>query len=176
MTEEVTLQPTSGSEWRKPREEGFDITLPSGNVARLRPVALHALLEAGKIPTPLVNLAAEVIWTSESSQMNRLVKDTNGEITAAELQNIQKNVPEWLPLAHIVCEASFVSPRIVDKPEGDDEISLADLEINDITWVWRLANKGAALLRGFRDRQARDVADVHDLHGAGDSAEQDGED
>ena len=52
-------QITSGVKWRQPREEGIIVPLPSGNVARLRPVALDVMISSGKLPDMLTPVAAK---------------------------------------------------------------------------------------------------------------------
>lgn len=164
-------QPTSGADWRKPREEGYLLTLPSGYVARLRPPALHDMMAQGEIPAPLVNMAAEVIWEGDLEAIGELL--TEAEKNEQKRAKIHKTVPDFIKLARIVCRAAFVSPRIVDEPKADDEISIKDLDEGDIFYVWRTATKGASTLAFFRDQQVANVEAVHDLHGEGDGAEPD---
>lgn len=148
------LKPTSAAEWRKPREEGYVVTLPSGHVARLRPVALDVLIVSGKLPDLLTPLAAKSLWV-----------ETDGE----KIGNEAEQAKGYAELVNIVVPAAMVEPRIVDEPEGDDEISLEDIDFADKVAVFQLATQPAEVLRRFRDKQERDVAAVS--NGKDDGAE-----
>lgn len=139
-------KPTSGREWRKAREEGYVITLPSsGYAVRLRPVPLHSLIAQGKIPDTLSPLAAEALWG----------EDSDGKQDVKELLSSTVELYDW------VCRAAFVEPKIVDNPQADDEISIEDVDFNDKSAVFQAALLPGAALRNFRDEQERIMGAVH---------------
>lgn len=139
-------RPTSGREWRKPREEGYVITLPSsGYSVRLRPVPLPTLVVQGKIPDTISPLAAEALWGADEDDK----RDAKELLTAT------------MELYDFVCRAAFVEPKIVDEPQGDDEISIDDVDFYDKQAVFNAALAPGAALRNFRDQQGRNVGAVH---------------
>ena len=151
-------KPTSGKVWRRPREEGYVITLPSGNSARLRPVALDTLLASGEIPDLLMPLVTAMLFEDKPEDEEQvevkpdLVGDTVGLIA-------------------LVVRASFLEPRVVDEPQADDEIALADISAEDKGAVFSLANQPARVLAGLSERQAQGLDTVSDGEGNGDAAE-----
>lgn len=150
MTSENEYNPTPAAEWRKPREEGYTVTLLSGNRATLRPVALDVLIASGELPDVLTPIAAQSLWQDRETQ------------DIAEAGDVAK---QYADLVNAVVPAAFLYPQVVEDPQGEDEISLDDIDFQDKVQVFNLATAGAMFLRKFREKQSRDV-----------EAEQDGED
>lgn len=141
------LKPTSGQQWRKAREVGETIRLPSGNIATLRPVPLDQLMLSGKIPDLLTPIAARSLWAeTDTSNIADQVETAKG---FAELINL------IVPLA-------VLRPRIVDNPQSDDEISLEDIDFSDKIAIFQLATGGSQTLSLFRKGQEADVEPVSD--------------
>lgn len=143
----IPLTPTPGSAWRKPREQGEIVTLPSGNVARLRPVAVDALLAAGRIPDLLSGIAAKALWT---------------ETGTASIAEQAEQAKGFADLINLIVPLAMLEPRVVDAPEGDGEISLDDVEFSDKIAIFQLATGGSTLLRTFRRDQEKRLAVVPD--------------
>lgn len=57
---EPSMTPTPASQW-KGKAEGSDVLLPSGNVARVRPLSPQAFLTNGLLPDPLTAIVTEAI-------------------------------------------------------------------------------------------------------------------
>ncbi len=136
-------QITSGVKWRQPREEGIIVPLPSGNVARLRPVALDVMISSGKLPDMLTPIAVKTLWT---------------EMGGEEISNAVEMATQMADLFHIVCKASFIEPKIVDDPQEEDEIAIDDISFTDKGFVFNLAIQPAEVLRKFRDEQIGSLA------------------
>ena len=163
---EEQLHPTSAADWRRPREEGYLVTLPSGNVARLRPVALDVLMMSGSIPDILTPLAAKLLWSE--TELNEVLQDGEKQKTYAELVN--RIVP-----------AAMLEPRVVSLDDEEigqesggrvlasDEVLLEDIDFNDKLSIFQLAILPAESVRRFCERQAADVEAVSD--GEGDQPE-----
>ena len=151
-TKKVTL----GKAWRKAREEGEAVALPSGNVARIRPVALDVLLTSGNLPDLLSPIAAKTLWT---------------EVDTDQIADMAETAIGMAELVNIVCQASFVEPRIVDEATADDEITLEDIDFLDKTSVFQLATQPAEVLRRFRQQQEGNVDPVLDGQNDSDAAE-----
>jgi hypothetical protein len=139
------LTPTSGAQWRRETRDGFVVQLPSGNVVKMRPVALDVMITNGDIPDLLTPVAAKTLWKE---------MDANDIGDAVELAT---GVAE---LFGIVCKASFVDPCIVDNPQVDNEISLDDIDFYDKAFVFQMATRGVSELKKFCERQARGMESV----------------
>lgn len=155
---------TPGLAWRKPRTEGYVVTLPSGNVVRLRPAALDVLIASGKIPDLLTPAAADALWSSENLD-SAAVKDILAKAERAK---------DFIALVSLVVRASVIEPKIVDDPKADDEIALSDIEFSDKVIIYQLAIQPSVVLSSFRSGQAPDVAIVPDSEGDGQPTEQPG--
>jgi len=156
-------QPTKGTDWRKPREEGFLLDLPSGNVVRIRPVALDVLLRQGEIPDLLTPFVAKMVYQGV---------DTDELDSLLSAEKLTEQSTEMLVLIDAVVTAAFLEPRIVAEPQADDEISIADVELADRGTVFSLAVLPANELRRFLERQAASVEPVPDGDGDGAETEQ----
>lgn len=153
MTQQNGLHATNGAEWRKIREEGELFQLPSSNNwIRLRPVAIDALMIAGKIPDFLTPLAASMLWNPQWIQQDE----------AKRILEEAKSAREYVELINIIVPAAVMEPKIVDNPQADDEISLGDLDIHDKFFIFNSAKQPAGWLHRFRAEQAANVEPVHD--------------
>ena len=144
---------TSASKWREPREKGYLVTLPSGNVARIRPVALDVMIQSGAISDLLSPIAAKMLWTEI---------DTDEFSKAEDFSEIAEMAEGMAALFSVVCKAAFLSPKIGDDAEnlGDGEIAMDDVSFNDKSHVFQLAIQPALVLRKFCEQQDRDVESV----------------
>lgn len=147
---------TSAFQWRRPREEGFLIRLPSGNTARLRPVALDVMLASGKLPDLLTPIAAQSLWTETNTE----TLGQQGELAKSYVELINAIVP-----------AAMMCPTISATPTADDEISLSDLDFSDKVAIFQLVTQPVEVLRRFRDQQSADVELVHDSQSDGHPAQ-----
>ena len=146
--EERLTEVTDVKRWRSLREEGVLTKLPSGNVAKIRPVSLAEMIKNGRIPDLLTPIAAEVMADGRPSK-ETVLKVTN-EVT---------------DLLHLVTVASFVEPRVVildsyedTPPEG--AISIYDVGLDDQSHVLMLALAPTRALQKFRDEQEANVGAV----------------
>lgn len=137
---------TSAKQWRK----GKLVTLPSGFTARLRPVTMDNFVRVGTIPTHLLQAAASQFTEAE---LNSLPPDE--QIVYAK---------QMLDLQDTILRAAFVEPRIVENPQGDNEISVLDVEPEDALWVMNtLFNMPIERLSFFRLLTDDHVATVEDF-------------
>jgi hypothetical protein len=161
MTDHSTITP--GRAWRQPREEGFVKALPSGHVARLRPVDMSVLLASGEIPDILTPLAVSTIMDGADTEK------------LANPENLAEHTSEMIRFFNLVCKAAFLEPRIVDAPQGDDEISIEDVEMSDRSFVYALVTQPVEVLRTFRLDKTPNVDPVSDGQDNGAAAEPAGE-
>ena len=141
------LNVTSGKAWRRLREEGQLVELPSGFVARLRPVGLIELWKLGKIPDTLTSVVVELL-TAQQMETERALK------------NATENMKNIAALYDVVCTAAFIEPRVVDNPVADNEISADDIDQADKEYILSWVNAPAVALRRFRPVEAANVDTV----------------
>lgn len=147
------LKVTPAAEFRKMREQGVEITLPSGRVVRMRTVTPDRLLKLGKIPDILTQLVIKMFYGQVTSG------DFNGFLDARE--ELEQTFAQFESL-RVVCTAGLLEPRIVDNPQADDEIAIDDLTMSERGWIFRLAFVEADDLATFRQRQTPNVEVVPD--------------
>lgn len=160
------FKPTSGASWRKDREEGELIELPSGNLARLRAVSPLALVASGNIPDMLTPLVAQVLSQgvdATQETIDRVIAGIESENTGApDVAEAFAGLKRMTSAFDAICAAVFVSPRIVEQPTADDEISADDLDLADKLHAVHIATQPLEVLRRFRYEPDADVAAVHD--------------
>lgn len=141
--------PTRATEWRKPREEGELVPLPSGNWARLRPADLMQMVKAGTIPDMLSPIAAKAVWAEQNLE---------------EIGDSLDMAMQFHDLFGIVLPAIFVEPKVAlpDTEPGDDEITIEDIDLVDRTAAFNLAISGVSAMRNFREQQEERMAVVPD--------------
>lgn len=145
------LKPTLGKQLRQMREQGVVLPFPSGNNYRVRVVGAANLLRRGSLPNVLLSFVTDAIYHGVTAE----------KIDAfMSLQDKEQYAKEFLDSLQICCEEVFLEPRIVDKPTKDDEISIADLVLQDQAWAFDLAFGFARELRPFRHEQESDVVSV----------------
>lgn len=160
MTQTNGFHATSGAEWRKLREEGYVVQLPSSQCwVKLRPVAIDALMISGRIPDLLTPLASSHLWSPRWITQDE----------AKQILSEAKAAREYTELISIIVRAAMVEPKIVDNPQAEDEIALDDLDIHDKFNIFNLMTQPLGWLRRFRDQQTADVEPVQ--HSEGDQPE-----
>jgi hypothetical protein len=128
------LEVTSAGEWRRMREQGVVVTLPSGRCARLRPVGIPELVRRGRIPNELMPIAAEAVWFDSPSP-----------------EKVREAGAAAISLFDLVCEAAFLEPRASkDDDLADDQISVDDIDLADKVFVLQFVTAPAGALRRFR--------------------------
>ncbi len=132
-----------GIEFRKRRENGEEVKLPTGMTVVLRQVSLQALMLRGDIPDSLTGLMAEMIL---------------GKIDTTDPLRTARGA---IDLNFKLCQEALVSPRIVEKPTGDDEISFDDLTEQEVNFIVAWAQEPQRAMEAFRQESAEDVGSVH---------------
>lgn len=131
------LKVTSAKEWRRLREEGAIVQLPTGVSARLRPVSLSELARKGRIPNTLLSVVSETITRVDGPQKGN---------ARSNLEKIEATDE----LNKIIIESVFLDPKIVDDPKEDNEISYYDVSEIDKEFVLTWAQAPSREVRGFR--------------------------
>ena len=138
---------TSGKMWRKAREEGFEIQFPSGNTAMIRPVQADFFLRVGRIPDALAPL------------MNTIIRGDSYKLEIPPDEELEKK-REWVDFLNQLITYAFVTPKVVENPQADDEISIDDVSYLDKYYIYRLFTAPAEKLRTFRKEQTEPVVTV----------------
>lgn len=137
-----TPKPTTAAEWRKPREEGVNVPLPSGNWVKLKPADIMKMVRSGFIPDLLSAVAVNATWT---------------EVNTDKIGSSIELATKYDDLMKVVLPAVFAEPKMAldgQAPE-DDEITIEDLDITDRTAALNLAIAGVGAMRNFRDQQVK---------------------
>ena len=148
MVATMDLEVTSGKAWREAREIGFAIRFPSGNVARIRPMEVDFFILNGRMPD---DLAEEVV---------KLINGNSVKLELPAVQVVDTVRDQWVPFLNQLCKYAFISPKVVDTPQADDEISVDDIAYTDKVVLYRMFGFPAQVLRKFREKQTGDVAVV----------------
>lgn len=137
MSNGTELTPTSGNTWRKARE-GITLTLPSGNVAMIRPVGMDHYLKWGRIP----NFVLPTILRAF---------DEPGEHEFPRAESLEEK-REWLKFLDDLARVSFISPRVVEGAAAeDDEINVDDIAYEDKRLLVEFLGRPAEVLASFRN-------------------------
>lgn len=152
--------PTTGVEWRKPREQGYLQVLPSGNRAMLRPITPAALMAImGEIPDHLTPIVQEMIFGGiRNAQIDALIQ----AMTPTAARDSLSKAAQGVEFANTLCKIAFVEPKVVDQPQADNEISPDDIELADRYFVLTIAMQPLEVLRSFRFKPLADVAPLPD--------------
>lgn len=127
---------TTGAEWRRAREEGVEVELPTGRIVLLRPVTLYELTKTGQIPDPLLITANKALG----------VLTGKVELTPQDFKN-------QLEMIVFIARAAILSPKIVDTPKSEDEMAIYDLTQEEIDFIAEWAEKPQLKLTPFRSEQ-----------------------
>jgi hypothetical protein len=145
--ENPELKVTSGAEWRKMREEGTPVQLPTGRVALLRPVTIESLLLFGKVPDKLTTMVAKMI--------------REGSYVPKEDEDIIGTAKEFMELSTILLAEIFLSPKIVAKPKGENEITFFDVSPVDREYAIGWAQAPLIRIEPFRGEENQSLEFAH---------------
>lgn len=134
---------TIGADWRRPREVGYLVKLPSGHIARIRPVGPEVFTRLSRIPVML----GEVMTNP----------DADMEIDFSSPDKLK----DWLEVINAITAGCMVNPRIVETPTADDEITIDDVDISDRAFLFALFGKPVRALEIFCRESFATVAGIH---------------
>lgn len=133
---------TPASEFRRIGSEGIVVTLQSsGRVVRLRSVQLMRMLTAGKIPDPLTAYVASLVYGGDEDDERSVVEKAKS----------------WQAYLDLVATAALMHPRVVDEPQGEDEIAIEHLEYAELVEIHGWARNPLDAVRPFRGEQTQPV-------------------
>jgi hypothetical protein len=128
MTEPINL-----AAWRAARQS--EQSLPSGLSVKLRRVNLIDLAANGKIPTPLIGQAKQMMSDAQS---------------AANLEISLEDFAKYAAVIDLVAAAALLSPPVAAEAD-DTHIAIHELPIEDRLHIFNWAQQEAAPLATFPD-------------------------
>jgi len=128
---------TQASQWK----HTVEITLPSGHTVEIRPLGYDLVLQCETLPDVITSM---------------VVKAFKGEAVSPDINEL-KQAQEYIAFLDTCCTLCFVHPRIVELPEGEDEISIEALEFDDKVEVFSFFGKSRRWLELFRAEQIKNV-------------------
>lgn len=149
MADELLV--TSGAKMRAAREEGVVLPFPSGNYYRCKSATAAGLLRRGNLPNPLLTFTVDAFY-------NGTTQEKYDAFVA--VSNKAESILALMDSLRVICEEMFVSPRIVAKPQDENEVSIDDVPLEDQFWAFRLTFKPVEVLYPFRPEPAADVVNV----------------
>lgn len=121
---------------REARDSGDILTLQSGLTVRLRRPEISKLIARGFIPAQLVQRF-----------MNLKPETSKGNIKPEDIEAL-------LELQTLTTKYALLEPKIVDEPNYENnEISIEDLDTEDIEEIWAYANGGVEEVAKFRQER-----------------------
>jgi hypothetical protein len=118
---------TPASHWRESYDYGIEVELPNGEIVMMRTtIDVTYLIGTGQIPDGLTAIALE-----------GLNIESGDKKAVASLSEGIKRLNE---LYKIVCMATWIQPRVVDKNPGENEILFDWLTPEQKDYTWRLIN------------------------------------
>jgi hypothetical protein len=146
------MDPTKATQWIATtfRE------LPSGNVAKVKKIDLIDLVGRGTIPDTL------------TGEVDKLLKGGGGKVTLDATHFDTKGFQNFLELADLVCQVSFIEPQLV-ATEAEEDLEAGKIWVKNISWadrfdVFTWANERAETVRPFREKPAPDVESMEPSH------------
>jgi hypothetical protein len=147
-------KPTSGAEMRANREQGQVVLFPSGNYYRVRWSTAASLLRRGNLPNVLLSFVVDALYKGLASE----------KVDAfLSLRDKEDNAQDFLASLKVLAEDMWMEPKIVETPQADDEISIADLPIIDQAFAFDICFRPAKEVLPFRDEQKIDVESMATL-------------
>lgn len=149
---------TNAAEWRKAREEGFEMELPfSQKRTAIRPIEIDFFLRVGRIPDVLSDTVTKLIGGAPVSF----------PVPSEEAQKTE----EWLTFLSTLMTHAFVSPKVVVGQPREDEISVDDIPYGDKMFIYRFFCQPAQALQRFCEKQAKSVGSMVPAQNNGHPAE-----
>jgi hypothetical protein len=154
------LTPTSASAWKAKSSQGFELEVPSGNVALVRTVGMQAFLDKGLIPNSLREIAMESIKGKAAPELR--------------IENLdEEQIINMMSLFDSVTVYCVIQPEVVPVPldeEGNpipprdredvDALYVDDVDLQDKMFIFQFACGGTRNVEQFREEYERSVERV----------------
>lgn len=167
------LQPTTASAWKAKAAEGYELIVPSGNVALVRPVGMQAFLDKGLIPNSLREIAMEAIKGKkapeiktenlDSEQIQNMMQLFDSVTVYCVLQPEVLPVPLWTAEDHEdghCTEEQVGQPVPYKQREEVDALWVDDVDMEDKQFIFQFACGGTRSVEQFREEYERSLERV----------------
>ncbi len=148
MARENAKKVTSASEWKK-ANKGFELEVPSGNVALVRPVGMQAFLTKGMIPNSLRDIAMEAV---KGNQLPKMKPDDMSPEKIEDMLVLFDSVTCYCVLEPVVTPVPMDDDGEPIPPADRDPENLYVDEVNldDKIFIFQFACGGTRDLESFR--------------------------
>jgi hypothetical protein len=154
------LQPSTAAQWKAKSSKGYELEVPSGNVALVRPVGMQAFLDKGLIPNSLREIALESIKGKQAPELK--IEDLNEEQI--------RNMMQLFDAVTVYC---VLQPEVVAAPldeegvpipsryrEEIDALYVDDVDLQDKMFIFQFACGGTRSVEQFREEYERSMERV----------------
>jgi len=161
-------QPTSASGWKKSAQT---LTLPSGNVMRVKNPGIMELANKGLIPNALMNVILEAIRKGQQPKPEDILTDKIEisdmfEMMDSAILDMAVDPPVWaLPVwtqqdfEEGKCPQDEVG-NVANSKKLDDALYINDISEEDKMFIWNWATGGTTDLTQFRKESASLLASI----------------
>lgn len=161
-------RPTSVSSWKKQAQSPL-LTLPSGNVMRVRKIGLQALMKTGIMPNSLMSYADKAVQKGKKQEV------TDQDMVAILQDEKQvKEIATFMDEVTILCAEEPAVHRLPEEGvEKDDDLLYVDeVDEEDKMFLFQVVTGGTTDVETFRAEHAGNVAAVHRRQDVGGKAKQ----
>ena len=136
---------TTAKEMKQKRAVGIEFLLKDyDDVVFVKPIDAALWFMTGRVPDWL----ASTVQTALNGQAYQMPIPT------------ELSTRDWLVWLNSLVKETIVSPKVVDAPQGTDEIGIDELSYNDKLAIYYLFGSPAERLRKFRLEQIKSLASV----------------
>lgn len=152
---------TPASKWRQSTNaEGHLVTLPSGNVARIKTPGIEVFLVSGMIPNSLLPIVQQAMEAGKAG------KEVEADELSQSIFSDPKKMADLIELVDSVAVMSFVEPKVLPVPkegegritEAEDVLYTDEISLEDRMFVFNYASGGTQSLERFRGELQAGVA------------------
>ncbi len=135
---------TEVSVWKK-NTQGVELTVPSGNVALVRPVGMQVFIQKGMIPNSLMPIVKGAL--------------AKGKVDKSFYDELdEKLLADVIELMDAITCYCVVEPKVIPAPPEDEErnpnlLYVDEVDMEDKTFIFQFAVGGTKDLESFRDKQ-----------------------
>jgi len=158
-----TKTPKKG--WNKTKNE--DLTLPSGEVCKVKRPGLEAFISRGLIPDPLMPFIMDQLNKAKGTPPG---KSEVGEKDLSKLMKDPAKLAAMIDLVDAVLVDVVIEPTVLPVPENnedrrDDVFYPDEVDLEDKMFIFAYAVGGTRDLERFRAESAGALAGVEDVAG-----------
>lgn len=164
------LKPTTATAWKAKSAEGYELEVPSGNVALVRPVGMQAFLDKGMIPNSLREIAIEAIKGKKAPELKTEDLDEEQIINMMQLFDSVTVYcvlqPEVLPVP-LDEEGNPIPPR---NREDVEALYVDDVDLPDKMFIFQYACGGTRNVEQFREEYLSSMESISGGENVGENA------